>query len=180
MCGNVIFVAGVYGVGKSTLCNMLSEALNIPTFSSGDLISEKNGEKYGVNKYVNNKENNQNLLINAVKDKITESSTILLAGHFCIFNSDNEIDYLPEFVYKELHLTKIILLEADASVIVGNLQSRDRKNYAIENLNKLLVAEKRQAIKIAKELNIPLILHKMNYNESDFDRVISVIKGSDI
>lgn len=34
-----IFVAGTYGVGKSTLCNKLSTALKIPDFSAGDLIS---------------------------------------------------------------------------------------------------------------------------------------------
>ena len=31
-----IFVAGTYGVGKSTLCNKLSTALKIPDFSAGD------------------------------------------------------------------------------------------------------------------------------------------------
>ena len=45
MHGGVVFIAGVYGVGKSTLCNMLSNSLHIPAFSSGDLNSEKNGEK---------------------------------------------------------------------------------------------------------------------------------------
>mgnify|MGYP003308010611 CR=1 FL=1 len=46
----IIFVAGTYGVGKSTLCDKLSERLNIPSYSSGDLISEINGETYGANK----------------------------------------------------------------------------------------------------------------------------------
>ena len=43
----VIFIAVAYGVGKSTLCNKLSNFSNIPAFSSGDLISKKNGKKYG-------------------------------------------------------------------------------------------------------------------------------------
>ena len=43
-----IFVAGTYGVGKSTLCNKLSTALKIPDFSAGDLISAVNGETYGA------------------------------------------------------------------------------------------------------------------------------------
>ena len=34
----VIFVAGIYGVGKSTLCEKLSKELKIPFYSSGDLI----------------------------------------------------------------------------------------------------------------------------------------------
>ena len=65
----IIFVAGTYGVGKSTLCDKLSKKLNIPSYSSGDLISEINGEIYGANKVVKDKTANQNILISAVKRK---------------------------------------------------------------------------------------------------------------
>ncbi len=56
-----IFVAGTYGVGKSTLCSKLSTALKIPDFSAGDLISAVNGETYGANKAVRDKDANQNI-----------------------------------------------------------------------------------------------------------------------
>lgn len=124
---SVIFVAGVYGVGKSTLCNKLENHLKIPAFSSGDLISKINGEVYGRNKVVKDKEANQNVLISAVEERLKEFSIILLAGHFCIFNTKNEIDILPEFVYKRLHLSKIVLLEAENTRIINNLQNRDKK-----------------------------------------------------
>lgn len=104
---------------------------------------------------------------------------MILAGHFCIFSSVNEVEILPEFVYKELHLSRIILLEADAAVIIDNLQNRDNKNYSLKDIKELLDAENLQAKKIATELNIPLITHKMNFDESDFEQIISVIKGSD-
>lgn len=45
--GSTIFIAGVYGTGKSTMCSVLSEMLHIPAFSAGDLISAINGEQYG-------------------------------------------------------------------------------------------------------------------------------------
>ena len=41
----VIFVAGSYGVGKSTLCEKLSYRMDLPFYSASDLISEVNGEK---------------------------------------------------------------------------------------------------------------------------------------
>ena len=104
---------------------------------------------------------------------------MILAGHFCIFSSVNEVEILPEFVYKELHLSRIILLEADAAVIIDNLQNRDNKNYSLKDIKELLDAENLQAKKIATGLNIPLITHKMNFDESDFEQIISVIKGSD-
>ena len=47
------------------------------------------------------------------------------------------------------------------------------------DIKELLNAENLQAKKIAAKLNIPLITHKMNFDESDFEQIISVIKGSD-
>ncbi|MDD3336479.1 MAG: AAA family ATPase [Eubacteriales bacterium] len=59
MNGSTVFIAGVYGTGKSTLCSALSERLHIPTFSAGDLISAINDEQYGANKAVADKYINQ-------------------------------------------------------------------------------------------------------------------------
>ena len=42
-----IFIAGSYGVGKSTLCDNLSRVSGVPAYSAGDLISCINGEQYG-------------------------------------------------------------------------------------------------------------------------------------
>ena len=58
MNGSTIFIAGVYGTGKSTICSALAERLHIPAFSAGDLISVINGEQYGANKAVADKDNN--------------------------------------------------------------------------------------------------------------------------
>lgn len=171
----VIFIAGAYGVGKSTLCNKLNNLLNIPAFSSGDLISKKNGEKYGTNKVVKDKDYSQQLLIDAVNKIIINSPKLILAGHFCIFNSTNGVEILPEFVYREIHLSKIILLEANADIIIDNLQHRDNKKYSLKEIKILSDTENLQAKKIAKELNIPLVPHKMKFDESDVNKIISVI-----
>ena len=34
----ILFVAGVYGVGKTTLCEVISQSFNIPSFSASELI----------------------------------------------------------------------------------------------------------------------------------------------
>lgn len=80
--GSTIFIAGVYGTGKSTMCSALSEILHIPAFSAGDLISAINGEQYGTNKAVSDKSNNQVLLAERVRQFTQENEKIILAGHF--------------------------------------------------------------------------------------------------
>lgn len=180
MKNGIIFIAGVYGVGKSTLCKKLEEHLNIPAFSAGDLISEINGECYGANKAVKDKSANQNILIAAAKNKLTQTPTILLAGHFCIFNSINEVEILPEYVYKEMPLSRIILLETELERILKNIQSRDSKTYSKTNLNELIEKERTQAIKISFDLNIPLIIHPMHFDKTDVEKLITTIQGSDV
>ena len=86
MKDGIIFVAGIYGVGKSTLCERLGLSIGVPCYSAGDLISALNGETYGRNKTVVNKEKNQDILVAAVNDRLQKDTAFILAGHFCIFD----------------------------------------------------------------------------------------------
>ena len=102
-----IFVAGIYGVGKSTLCDTLSKELKIPAYSAGDLISSVNGERYGANKAVTDKISNQVILSMQVQKLLEVTPQILLAGHFCIFDKNNGVDYLPEIIFLDLNIERI-------------------------------------------------------------------------
>lgn len=97
MKDGIIFVAGIYGVGKSTLCERLSISIGIPCYSAGDLISAINGEIYGRNKTVVNKEKNQDILVTAVNERLQKDKTFILAGHFCIFDP---LSIKPEYANK--------------------------------------------------------------------------------
>lgn len=167
MKSQIIFIAGIYGVGKSFLCNKLSCTFNIPFYSSGDLISQLNGEVYGSNKSVKDKDKNQDLLIEAVNKKLINEKNFLLAGHFSILNSNMEIELLPDYVFEQLHIKIIVLLEADPCCIAENLKKRDNKEYPIDVLIKMSCIEKEQAVITANRLNIPLITYKLSYEESD-------------
>lgn len=98
----MIFIAGPYGVGKSTLCNALSKILRIPAYSAGDLISNINGEQYGANKAVQDKDANQDILAAEVKNILEQCPAILLAGHFCIFDKLNRVEKLPHSIFEKI------------------------------------------------------------------------------
>lgn len=170
------FVAGAYGVGKSTLCEKISSVLNIPFYSSGDLISKVNGESYGANKTVKDKTQNQNILVPAVNQLYLRYPTMLLAGHFCIFDKNTKVDVLPEDVFSQLKIIKIILLEADEETIVNHLAKRDNKFYLKEQIVELQSTERSQALKIASELEIPIVIHRMKFDDCDIDEILIKIK----
>lgn len=171
-----IFVAGTYGVGKSTLCNKLSKVLNIPDYSAGDLISMVNGESYGANKIVSDKVINQNILALQVKGLLKATPNILLAGHFCIFNADGNVDYLPKGVFHDLEIDAILLLDASVPQIVRNLSKRDKTNYSESQILALQRAEEQRALEVANDLNCNFYAHHMTFDESDVLCCVSYLK----
>ena len=173
----VVFIAGTYGVGKSTLGDKLCALTKIPFYSAGDLISGYNGEFYKINKYVKDKESNQNILIDAVEKELEISKKIFLTGHFCIFDKSNRVETLPLFVFERLHIEKIVLLETSVDRIKSNILQRDSKEYSAESIGNLIEQENKQANLISNKLNIPLYKHFMKYDGSDVDNVLKHIEG---
>ena len=175
MSGSTIFVAGVYGTGKSTICSALSKRLNIPAFSAGDLISAVNGEQYGANKSVVDKDTNQVLLAERVQELNSKNKQIILAGHFCIFNAQDCVEILPESVYSALNITHIVLLEADVQKVITNLLRRDGRAYSEKCVTSLIEKEREQSERISKQLKCPLSVCKMTFTDRDLDSVASFL-----
>lgn len=173
----VIFVAGVYGVGKTTICDKLSLEIDVPHYSASDLITEYIGEIYGANKAVSNIDNNQRNLINAVKKVLETNKQIILSGHFCIFDKKMNVIALPQYVYEDLYIDKIILLENDVNIIIKNLNRRDNKTYLVENIINLKRAEEKASIDISQVLKVPMEKHKLNYDDTDLSILRDKIIG---
>lgn len=173
---STIFLAGIFGVGKSTLGSKVSDQTGIPFYSAGDLISHINGEQYGANKLVANKNKNQTILIDAVTQLLRGTEHILLAGHFYIINKEGELDKLPEIVFEKLEIEKIILIEADCHSIISNLIERDKKEYSVELIQDLMLQEHQAAILMAERLSCPLVIHHMKYSNEDVLEVAAELK----
>lgn len=173
--GKTIFIAGSYGVGKSTLCAKLSEQSSIPFFSAGDLISDVNGEIYGANKAVKDKNYNQIILADKVNELNEKHEEIILAGHFAIFNKANDIETLPQSVYSKLNIAQIILLEAEISIVSNHLNMRDNKHYSTDALLHLSKTERSQSKSISQKLKCPLSIHKMTFTDADVTNVLELI-----
>lgn len=172
-----LFVAGVYGVGKSTLCQQLSDNLKIPAFSASDLISSVNGEQYGANKAVSDKIGNQDILALEVDKQLKMYSKILLTGHFCIFNYKNGVDCLPENIYEKLNIRSILLIEADTEKILKNLSVRDQRNYSHNQISKLQKTEKIIAQRVASRIGCNFYIHSMLFDGTDLEQCLPYVKG---
>ena len=168
----IIFIAGSYGVGKTTICNQLANILKIPSYSASDLISKQNKESYGKNKYVKDSNLNQNILVEQVsqiKDEI-----FIVKGHFCLKAPNNNIILLDKDIFKQLSLEAIVLIESSSELILQNLYNRDQKKYNNEFIDKLLLSEKNQAIYVSKTYNVPLYFYRMKYDGEDLKKILLI------
>ena len=70
MFNNIIFIGGIHGVGKSTICHLICSELNIEYLSASELLKWKDINEDAENKKVENIPFTQNRLITGIKETV--------------------------------------------------------------------------------------------------------------
>ncbi len=120
----IVFVSGIHGVGKSTLCRKLFDEFGWRHYSCSDLIKQ-NSDYIESSKLVANADKNQEALIRGVS--LIEDDTILLDGHFCLLGKELNIIELDMTVFESLSPSIVINVTCDENIILERLNARDGK-----------------------------------------------------
>ena len=166
----VIFVAGVHGVGKGTLSDVLTKKYQLEAFSASNLIRDEKKSKVDINKVVQDPKDNQDHLSNAIEKLTARSSRILLDGHFCL-NSSEGIFKVPTSTFDSLCLEAVFLVIEKPSIIFERLLKRDGGSMDIELIETLQNEEILQAKFITSYLKIPLIISESG-NIKDLEKYL--------
>lgn len=152
----IIFVSGVHGVGKGTLCRKLVSIVDLVHLSASDLIRRR--KELDKNKKVLNAVNNQEILVQEL-NALAQHKKLLLDGHFCLIDTTGNIIKLPIELYERLNISKIILLKSEANTIYQQLLTRDSDDSGlnVQNIIDIQEAEIQHAYHVAKNLNIPIL-----------------------
>jgi adenylate kinase len=161
---NIIFIAGVHGVGKSHFCTQLKNTFKAPIFSASQLIKEVKMAEIDINKKVIDAEKNQEHLIIALKGIKTTSKIILLDGHFCLLN-DNGIINVPEEIFHKMPLKAIFVLYDYPEKIYQRMKNRDNTTLSVDIISELQYKEIERAEFIANLINIPF--NKIHFCDTD-------------
>lgn len=172
MRGNIIFVSGVHGVGKTTICNEIKKKENIEAYSSSELIRKYSNEILDAKKEVNDVSKNQNILIESIKINVDRENIVLLDGHFVLLKNDHSFENVPLDTFKNINLAGVIMIVEEAEVISQRLRNRDSKNYDIEVIDRFQNLELQRAKEVCEELNIDIIEFKSG---NDINKIISFI-----
>ncbi|MEH2380607.1 MAG: ATP-binding protein [Nostoc sp.] len=172
--GKIIFVGGVHGVGKTTLCKKIKSRFNIEHFSASNLIARENAEEHVRNKQVENIAENQDILVKAISKYLKNDNTYLIDGHFCLLNKDNEITKIPYSTYEGICPSAIILLVDEPENIYTRLSSRDSIKHNLALLRSFQEQEIYYAEYIRDKLNIPYLMCNASKCE---DKIYTFIEG---
>lgn len=154
------------------LAAKLENELNLKSVSISDLIRNAGKNLDKADKKTKGISQNQELWkIELKKLKISEE-ILLLDGHFCLLDKNQNIITLPFTTFEGTKMSKIILMQKKSRTIRGNLLKRDKTEYPIEFLQKFQEIEKHQAVKYSKENNVGLFVFD---ETTDFSKLIDFI-----
>jgi len=162
----IIFIGGIHGVGKTTLCRKISKKIPLKHYSASELISKLKCENIGKDKRVSNVIENQNILLESIDRYLTDEEYYLLDGHFCLLNSKEHIVPVPFNTFSLLGLKAIIVLVDEESQILKRLANRDARCYPISLIKEFQEKEIYYAEEVAKRIGVTCkIINKISGND---------------
>lgn len=152
-----MFVGGVHGVGKSTLCNSIVVRLNAEHHSASELISRIGKVNHSTNKRVADIGKNQDALITAVNEYLVDEKLYLLDGHFCLLNQIGNVAEIPLSTFEAISPVAIVVLFDEPKNIHARLKQRDKERYDVDTLSSFQAKEMSYSELVASNLNVPFL-----------------------
>lgn len=173
--GRVLFVAGVHGVGKTTLCENYAKEHQIIHRSASQLIREAKGLTLASKgKAVKDIAGNQQLLINAVQQYRSSGKTLLLDGHFALLDAEHKPQSLPTKVFSELGIDGVVVIHDSPRRIAARIAKRDEHPIGVNDLTLLQTLEMSRAEKVAQDLCIPFLKVK-SLDQQVFNQAVGAL-----
>lgn len=174
--GRVIFIAGVHGVGKTTLCSGIADSQGFIHKSASQLIREAKASAIDLNsKAVADIPGNQQLLIDAVSRIAQSGKTLLLDGHLALLNSTRKAEALSTKVFADLGIDGIVMIHDKPSSIVERLKQRDGGGIGFDEIKALQLLENKRAKIVTGELGLPLFRIKA-FDDSNFSKALGALR----
>jgi adenylate kinase len=175
MKSKIVFIGGIHGVGKGTICNKISSSVKITHLIASELIKWNEISPDEKNKKVISIDDTQERLFKGLSNVLKDDEKYLLDGHLCLLNSMNQPVRVSKDTFVKINPKIISVVIEDVAVIVKRLFKRDGKEYDHDLLDRLQKMEETFALELASDFKIPFI--KMD--NGDPEDLIQLIKRMD-
>ena len=153
----IIFISGIHGAGKGTLCRKLSLELNLKHFTASEILKWSEVSPDIKNKNVQDISSTQDRLIRGL-DKIKKDNIdFILDGHFTLFDISGNPTRIPFDTFQKIAPSIIAVVTEEITVIKARLEERDDRQYEYETLEFMQNLEVEYAQEVANQLSIPFI-----------------------
>lgn len=154
MYKNIIFIGGIHGVGKGTICSKIQQELELKHLSASEVLRWSEVSPDASNKLVKDIPDTQDRLIKGLERSISPSEKYILDGHFCLFDWQGKVNHVPIETFMKISPILISVVICEPMIVSNRLQSRDDKNYDVATIKKMQNMEVEYAKSVAKNLNI--------------------------
>lgn len=154
----MIFLGGVHGVGKTSMCVGLPEKFGLRVISASAIIrSEREYPSSDLRAAVSNVGGNQGLLISGVRRLAADApGRYLMDGHFALRTLAGNIEGIDADVFKAMGVNGLICLYDDPAAIALRLADRDGATHDASAISELQSAELRSAESVSRSLQLRL------------------------
>lgn len=156
MFRNTIFVGGIHGVGKSTICKEISSQTGLKYLSASQVLKWGKVSESPNSKLVADVSHTQDLLLSGLKSLIVPEEIYLLEGHYCLLDSNASIARVPEETFAAINPVLFGLIVDDEHKIQERAKGRDGEAYTLALYVEMQAEEIRYANEIAGLINVPL------------------------
>lgn len=149
----VVFVGGVHGVGKSSMCAEAAVRMGAMHLTASTLIREaKQDAIAAAGKRAADVSGNQELLLKRFAERTsTVNTVVLLDGHYTILNAQGEAVRLEADLFAALGVSTFLCVLGDSKAIAGRLADRDGHGPSTEEVALLQQVELDQATQVARQ-----------------------------
>ena len=151
----LLFVGGIHGVGKTTLCKSAFIPAGYHCITASSLIRLHKIHP-DCEKLVDDIPDNQSTLIKQLRLEKDARSLLLLDGHFCLLNKEGAVEPIQIDVFKQISPNALLLVKCDPKDLATRLSNRDGKEWNQEMLSDFQDAEEEHAKRVAEALGISL------------------------
>jgi len=168
---DIVFVGGIHGAGKGTVCRLVCEQTGRLHLVASEVL-KWNDISLSENKNVSNIADTQERLIRGLKNTIITGESYLLDGHFCLFDSNGNIEQVPLNTFGRIRPRFIAIVITYPVLIQQRLKERDGITYSLKTLSEMQEEESQHAKYIANIFGLDLIEIK----NSDCTNLIRLIQ----
>ncbi|WP_339880564.1 ATP-binding protein [uncultured Algoriphagus sp.] len=158
MSSSIIFIGGIHGVGKGTLCSKIKDQLDVEHLIASELLKWTEVNKDPKNKLVADIQDMQDRLIHELKLRMEQGRKYLLDGHFCLFDSQGIVNRVPFATFSGINPVLVSVLITDPEIIVKRLTARDGKPYELKVIQQMQQEEVTYGKCVADQLGKPFLL----------------------